>query len=119
MIWLNKALADESPKPVDVQATLAELTAQSVANSLADITSPERLLVCGGGAHNAYLMRRIAAALPDTIVESTARYGAEPDWVKGLLFAWLARERLSESAQDTRLITGAHQPVLLGDIHKP
>jgi anhydro-N-acetylmuramic acid kinase len=119
MNWLNMAFADECLKPVDVQTTLAELTALSVANSLADFIPPERLLVCGGGAHNAYLMRRIAAALPDTIVESTARYGAEPDWVKGLLFAWLARERLSESAQDTRLITGAHQPVLLGDIHKP
>jgi len=119
MKWLNKALADESPKPVDVQATLAELTTLSVANSLADFTPPRRLLVCGGGAHNAYLMRRIAAALPDAVVESTARYGAEPDWVEGLLFAWLARERLNDFAQDTRLITGARQPVLLGDIHQP
>lgn len=119
MNCLNKALADESPKPVDVQATLAELTALSVANSLADFTPPGRLLVCGGGAHNAYLMRRIAAVLPQTVVESTARYGAEPDWVEGLLFAWLARERLNKSAQDTRLITGADRPVLLGDIHKP
>ncbi len=119
MNWLNKALADKDPKPVDVQATLAELTALSVANSLADFTLPRRLLVCGGGAHNAYLMRRIAAALPETVVESTTRYGAEPDWVEGLLFAWLARERLNKSAQDTRLITGANRPVLLGDIYKP
>ncbi len=119
MTWLNKAFTDECLKPVDVQTTLAELTALSVANSLVDFTPPERLLVCGGGAHNAYLMRRIAAALPDTIVESTARYGAEPDWVEGLLFAWLARERLKQSAQDTRLITGADRPVLLGDIHEP
>jgi anhydro-N-acetylmuramic acid kinase len=119
MNWLNKAFADECLKPVDVQTTLAELTALTAANSLADFTQPERLLVCGGGAHNAYLMRRIAAALPDTVVESTARYGAEPDWVEGLLFAWLARERLNESVQDTRPVTGADRPVLLGDIHEP
>jgi len=119
MNWLNTAFANECPKPVDVQNTLSELTALSVANSLADFTPPKRLLVCGGGAHNAYLMRRLAAALPDAVVESTARYGAEPDWVEGLLFAWLARERLNESAQDTRLITGADRPVLLGDIHEP
>jgi len=119
MNWLDKVLEDTCLKPVDVQTTLAELTALSVANGLTDFTRPRRLLVCGGGAHNAYLMRRIAAALPDTIVESTARYGADPDWVEGLLFAWLAHERLNGTAQDTRLITGAHQAVLLGDIHEP
>ncbi len=119
MNYLNRALASECPEPVDVQTTLAELTALSIANSLADFTPLKRLLVCGGGAHNTYLMRRIAAALPDMIVESTTRYGANPDWVEGLLFAWLAHERLNESVQDTRLITGARQPVLLGDIHEP
>ena len=98
---------------------LAELTAVSVANSLAESTPPSRLLVCGGGVHNAFLMRRLAAALPDAVVESTARYGADPDWVEALLFAWLARERLNQSALDTRTITGARKPVLLGDIHEP
>jgi len=117
--WLNKAIADERLNPVDVQATLAELTALSVANSLTDFTPPQRILVCGGGAHNAYLMRRIAAAIPDAVVEPTTRHGADPDWVEGMLFAWLARERLHESAQDTSLITGADRPVLLGDVHEP
>jgi len=64
-------------------------------------------------------MHRIAAALPDVVVESTARHGADPDWVEGLLFAWLARERLSGHAQNTPPITGAVHPVLLGDIHEP
>jgi anhydro-N-acetylmuramic acid kinase len=69
--------------------------------------------------HNVFLMRRIAAALPDVVVESTANHGADPDWVEGLLFAWLARERLAERLQDTTAITGADHPVLLGDIHDP
>lgn len=119
MSWLEKALAGEIIHPVDVQTTLAELTAVNVTNSLEGILLPRRLLVCGGGVHNAYLMRRLAALLPDSVVESTARFGADPDWVEALLFAWLARERLNQHAQDTRLITGADRPVLLGDIHEP
>ena len=119
MNWLDKSLADSDLAPGVVQTTLTELTASSIATSLQAYPAPDRLLVCGGGVHNAFLMRRIAAALPDVIVESTTRYGADPDWVEGLLFAWLARERLNESAQDTQLITGAGHPVLLGNIHEP
>lgn len=117
--WLEKALKDCSPQPADVQATLAELTARSVANSLDRYKSPVRMLVCGGGAHNTHLLRRLAAALPDTVVETTSRFGADPDWVEGLLFAWLAKQRLEENYQDMRLITGAHRAVLLGDIYPP
>jgi anhydro-N-acetylmuramic acid kinase len=95
------------------------LTALSIARSLESFTVVKRLLVCGGGVHNNYLMRRIAAALPEAIVEPTTRHGADPDLVEGLLFAWLARERLNETPQDTRLITGSNRPVLLGDIYEP
>ena len=119
MNWLDKALVDSNLEPADVQSTLAELTALSIARSLHDFTTPTRLLVCGGGVHNTYLTRRIAAALPDVIVEPTTRHGADPDWVEGLLFAWLAHERLRERPQDTAPITGADHAVLLGDIHDP
>jgi anhydro-N-acetylmuramic acid kinase len=119
MDWLDNHLADSSLSAGTVQTTLAELTALTVANSLQAFPAPDRLLVCGGGAHNAFLMRRIAAAMPDSVVEPTTHHGADPDWVEGLLFAWLARERLNQKPQDTRLITGAKQPVLLGEIFEP
>lgn len=115
--WLDEKLSRSTLEPIDVQSTLAELTASSVVESLEGAALPDRLLVCGGGTHNHHLMRRLAAALPDVIVESTKRYGVDPDWVEGLLFAWLAHERLNESKQDTPAITGADRPVLLGDIH--
>lgn len=119
MTWLDKMLGRTPPTAVNVQATLAQLSALSIAHSLGDMDLPDRLLVCGGGTHNLFLMRKIAAALPDVVVESTARYGADPDWVEGLLFAWLARERLNGNTQDTTTITGSDHPVLLGDIHVP
>jgi len=108
-----------NPAAADVQATLAELSAQCVFGSLAEAGLPQRLLVCGGGVHNMDLVGRIRAALPAVIVESTAGHGADPDWVEGLLFAWLAHERMNGIEQDTPPITGAARPVLLGDIHEP
>jgi anhydro-N-acetylmuramic acid kinase len=116
MPWLESYLDGCGFKEVDVQASLVELTALGVARSLRDSGLPKRLLVCGGGVQNTLLISRIAAALPDVIVESTSRHGADPGWVEGLLFAWLARERLDEKIQDTPPITGARQPVLLGQI---
>lgn len=117
--WLEKSLLGSSVRPVDVQATLAELTAKSVAANLESPVNADRLLVCGGGVHNRFLMRRLAANLPDVIVEPTTRFGAAPDWIEGLLFAWLAKQRLAGNVQDTRHITGARQAVLLGEIHHP
>ncbi len=119
MSWLDRMLGHSSPAAVNVQTTLAELSAQSIADSLAVAGLPKRLLVCGGGVHNAFLMQRLAAALPGVVVESTARHGTDPDWVEGMLFAWLARERLHGRSQDTTAITGSNHPVLLGDIHEP
>ncbi len=117
MPWLDNMLGDTAMEPVDVQATLVDLTVMSVAASLRDVGIPKRLLVCGGGANNKYLMSRLAAALPRVIIESTARHGIDPNWVEGLLFAWLARARLTGQLQNTPPITGAAQPVMLGDIH--
>jgi anhydro-N-acetylmuramic acid kinase len=119
MTWLENMLRNTALSEVDVQATLAELSTRSITRSLEEAGLPDRLLVCGGGVHNAFLMGSIAASLPDVIVEPTSRYGADPDWVEGLLFAWLTRERLNNKTQDTAPITGADFPVLLGNIHQP
>lgn len=119
MDWLKSMLAGNEPGATDVQATLVELTALTIARSLQARSLPKRLLVCGAGAHNTFLLGRIAAALPEVVVDTTTRYGADPDWAEGLLFAWLARERLAGRVLDTATITGAAHPVLLGAIFEP
>jgi len=116
--WLHAKLEGIDADPQDVQCTLAELTAATVARSLDGGTPPARLLVCGGGAHNTHLLARLSARLPGREVASTARHGVNPDWVEAVLFAWLARERLAGRMQDTRPITGARAPVLLGKVYE-
>ena len=106
------------PAPADLQATLAELTAASIADAIEPF-DPNDVLICGGGVHNADLLRRLGRRLPGTPLCSTADCGLDPDWVEAVLFAWLARERLAGRPQDTREITGAHAPVLLGRVFEP
>lgn len=115
--WLDQRLQGRETLPVDVQATLCELSAHTVASSL-PADEPGHILVCGGGSHNSQLLRRIAD-LSGRPVETTATAGLHPDWVEAVLFAWLARERLAGRAQDTRSITGAVTPVVLGEVFSP
>jgi anhydro-N-acetylmuramic acid kinase len=115
--WLSAQLqGDEAAQ--DVQATLLELSAASVANAL-QATQPDtqRVLVCGGGVHNPVLMQRIAARLPDAIVESTAAHGLDPDFVEAMGFAWLARETLAGRPGNLPAVTGSRGPRVLGAIY--
>lgn len=116
--WLQRQLAGHETEPRDVQATLAELSAASIADAVR-ASGADEVLACGGGVHNSDLLRRLRERLPGTPVRSTAAAGLDPDWVEAVLFAWLARERLAGHRQDTRPITGARSPVLLGQIFDP
>ena len=116
--WLLPQLPAGPVPARDIQATLAELTALSIARAVLPCI-PTDVLVCGGGVHNAELLARLQRHLGKIPLRSTGDFGVDPDWVEAILFAWLARERLAGRAQDTSSITGARQPVLLGTIAHP
>jgi anhydro-N-acetylmuramic acid kinase len=102
----------------DVQATLLELTALTIIESLQSAQSDtDELLVCGGGAHNGTLMRRLASLLPNAKVSSTAAYGVDPDWVEAMAFAWLAPCCLEGIAANRPSVTGARGLRVLGAIY--
>ena len=115
--WLERHLGERSISPENVQATLAELTARTIAEAVQPFRV-ERVILCGGGVHNRHLVSRIAHHLPGIAVESSAAHGVDPDWVEAILFAWLARERIEGREQDTGAITGARRPVLLGRVYE-
>jgi len=105
-------------KPEDVQATLLEVTALSITESLQSAQAQTKeLLVCGGGAHNKALMARLAALLPNTKVSSTAEFGVDPDWVEAMAFAWLAHCALESVPANRPSVTGAAGLRVLGAIY--
>ena len=116
--WLEAQLGTAKFSPADVQATLLELSAITVADALrATQPGTARVLGCGGGVHNAVLMTRIAAHLPGMEVESTAAHGLDPDYVEAMGFAWLARETLAGRPGNLPSVTGARGPRILGAIY--
>jgi anhydro-N-acetylmuramic acid kinase len=120
MAWLDARLATlaAAPAPRDVQATLAELTATTIADACRAFDAQEAR-VCGGGAHNAHLMARLAALLTPAAVSGTDALGVDPGAVEALAFAWLARERLAGRAANLPAVTGARGPRVLGAVHAP
>jgi anhydro-N-acetylmuramic acid kinase len=115
--WLQPRLRGDE-RVEDVQTTLLELTATTVATALqSQQPATKRVLACGGGVHNPVLLARIAAHLPGMSIESTAQHGLDPDFVEAMAFAWLARETLVGRPGNLPAVTGARGPRVLGAIY--
>ena len=117
--WLRSFDIDDE-RPVDVQTTLAELTAITVSKSIA-ATAPSVLdvFVCGGGVHNEHLMSRLRDYLPTSTIYSTEAAGLAPDWVEATAFAWLAMRTMQGKTGNLPSVTGAKRKRRLGAIHYP
>jgi len=117
LAWIGRQLSgNENPR--DVQATLLELTVISIVRAIKTwCNGASEIYVCGGGASNSVLMSRLAAAVPGTPVETTAKLGIKPDWVEACAFAWLARQTLLLRPGNLPSVTGAAGPRVLGAIY--
>ncbi|WP_341304484.1 anhydro-N-acetylmuramic acid kinase [Pseudomonas sp. TMP25] len=117
--WLDQHLQNQPAiAAADVQATLLELTALSITQALnAAQQNTEMLLVCGGGAHNSILMRRLAQLLPNSQVSPTDEHGVPADWVEAMAFAWLAHCCLEGIPANRPSVTGAKGLRVLGAIY--
>lgn len=104
--------------PLDVLATLTELTAVSISNAIQQYGHAQgELLICGGGIHNHYLLQRLQALLPALKILSTAVYGIDPDWMEAMAFAWLAARTLNQLSGNAPDVTGASGERILGGIY--
>lgn len=118
LAWAEAAMDGEARSPADVQATLLELTAATVADALlAHLPGAARLLVCGGGVRNPALLRRLGARLPGVVIESSAVHGLDPDYLEAMGFAWLAQRTLDGLPGNLPSVSGARGPRILGAIH--
>ena len=118
--WLDEHLAKSAAgaAPPDVQATLVALTARTIADAVRGCAHDGvEVLVCGGGARNATLMRALAHELAPRAVVPTSDHGVAVDHVEALAFAWLAREALAGRPGNLPAVTGAAGARILGAIH--
>ena len=115
--WLQyylKATATDY-HPADIQATLCELSALSIARALHQHSrNCRKLLICGGGAHNPTLCERLAAHIAPAELESTQAFGIPPQWVECALFAWLAQRYCQRRPTALSTITGGSDQQILG-----
>lgn len=120
-VWLDQQLEQfpQSVSPVNVQATLVEFTATTIASAIQQHRSHSRcsVYVCGGGAHNRYLMDRLQHHLNGYHVTTTAALDIDPDWVEAIGFAWLAQQTLSGLPGNIPNVTGAKGERILGGIY--
>lgn len=117
--WLEAQLAAfPQLAPADVQTTLAALTAEAIARDVrTGAPAARRLIVCGGGARNAFVMARLAQALPGVAIETSDDYGVPVSQVEAIAFAWLARQCLLRLPGNVPTVTGAAGPRVLGAIY--
>lgn len=117
--WLEQRLLDNET-PVDVQATLLQLTIMSITKSIHEYCpDAAEIYVCGGGSHNTLLMDRLI----DTIARSgkkvalTDQLGVAADWVEAFAFAWLAQQTILRKTGNLATVTGANGDRILGAIY--
>ncbi|OOS07416.1 anhydro-N-acetylmuramic acid kinase [Moraxella cuniculi DSM 21768] len=123
LAWLNNNLEklhqnhpSLSYQAADVQATLAELTAISAASEISRFVDDGVLVVCGGGAKNQHLMRRLQAHLPTMSVRPSDEFGIDVSLVESVAFAWLARQTILGRTGNLPAATGASRAVVLGQV---
>ncbi len=120
LAWLNQIIQKlpTTLNPVDIQATLCELTAISVANDIKKHLV-DSIYVCGGGAENVFLLERIQHLLPHIKITSTTDLGIDSQLVEASCFAWLAYQYTLKKPGNLPSVTGARMPAILGSLYYP
>lgn len=103
----------------DVQATLARFTVSAAVQDLRrDIPQLQKLLVCGGGALNSFLLAELQRALPDATVMPVQDASAmQPMEVEAAAFAWLAWAFVERQPGNCIEVTGAKGTRILGSLY--
>jgi anhydro-N-acetylmuramic acid kinase len=116
--WLSDKLAQRELEPRDVQTTLTRLTAAAIGQAIAQFAADAAdVLVCGGGAFNATLMRMLSEECAPRPVASTQALGVAPDHVEAFAFAWFAREHVHRRCVSLPAVTGARGARVLGALY--
>jgi anhydro-N-acetylmuramic acid kinase len=99
----------------DLVATLTELTVRTIVGGyrLAEL-DPDEVCMCGGGARNPDLLRRLDRLLPDVSLRPLEELGWDGDAREAAAFALLARQHHLRIRVDLSWATGALGARILG-----
>ena len=116
--WLNQHLSHyPAIAPQDVQATLSQLTAQTISSEIAKLSHNVDIFICGGGIFNVDLINRMKKLMPQCRIQSTNKLGVAPQWVEAIAFAWLAYCFINKRTSNLPAVTGANKAAILGSFY--
>ncbi|PHQ79496.1 MAG: anhydro-N-acetylmuramic acid kinase, partial [Coxiella sp. (in: Bacteria)] len=115
--WVMNAIRQlgEHIPSQDIQTTLVELTATTIANTLNQHPA-KHIWIAGGGAKNRYLMERLQQKCSINIL-STDVVGIPLDWIEASAFAWFAYQTQHHLPSNIPSVTGAREAAVLGAVY--
>lgn len=117
--WINKFLKDKNISPSDVQRTLVDLTAESIAIHIENFSkNTDEIILCGGGPKNITLSNALKERMPSIRFSLTDDYGFNSDYLEAIAFAFLARQTLLKKPGNIKSVTGANEEIILGGIYR-
>jgi len=116
--WLYGRARREGLMSEDMVATATAFTAATIAQAYRRFLPqlPDEMILCGGGAHNATLVRMLQQRLEGVRIRSTDEFGISVDAKEAVSFAILAYATIQGVANNIPGATGASEPVVLGKI---
>lgn len=107
----------------DIVATFTALTARTIADAYRQFVFPQHrirdVIVSGGGACNATLMRWLAEELPEQNVTASDEMGLPGDAKEAIAFALLANDFIHGVPNNLPRVTGAVRPTIMGKLAMP
>jgi anhydro-N-acetylmuramic acid kinase len=97
-----------------VISTVTRFTAYCIARAARRCRKIDRVLLCGGGAHNIYLCHSLQEMFPGVKIHDSSVAGIDPDFVESVAFALLANLAVDGKPGNLPQVTGAAKRVTLG-----
>jgi anhydro-N-acetylmuramic acid kinase len=85
-------------KPEDILCTLVEFSARAIVNAIIkNKHKKSEIIVCGGGANNKYLLKRISEIANNNVKTSNA-LGYDIFAIESMAFAWMGYKRINNES---------------------
>jgi len=117
--WLQRQLSHLGADiaAADVMTTITQLTVESIAQEIENLNKRGRVIICGGGALNRYLMASLTKRLQHFEVLESSELGHDPQCIEAMAFSWLAKQCIERKSANVPQVTGAKGGRILGAIY--